>query len=343
MPPATCHPIYYLPSVLPMKRLLFPIAVLLLLLAALMVGWLFFYLDFSGPLEGEEVIVFERGTGFNAIVDRLEERGVIAHPNAFRLLAIYYGKAGQFKAGEYRFTYQITPRRVMEKLADGEIIRHKLTVAEGKTVAEVLELVRGHPVLSGELTLQPKEGTLLPETYLLTRGQERNQVIITMQRDMRKLLDTAWEERAEGLPLRSKAEALILASIVEKETGRNDERDKVAAVFINRLKRGMQLQADPTVIYGITLGKRKLERPISKRNLKTPTPYNTYTIAGLPPTPIANPGKAALLATLHPAGTNALYFVADGKGSHRFAATLAEHERNVRKLRAWERAQKRLP
>jgi UPF0755 protein len=224
----------------------------------------------------------------------------------------------------------------MQILIDGKSIVYKLTLAEGLTSATIIELVRGHPVLVGDVADIPAEGSLLPETYVFDRGTTRKDLVGRMQDDHTRVLDELWVGRAKDLPFSTKDEAVILASIVEKETGVASERPRVAAVFVNRLRKGMKLQSDPTIIYGLTKGV-PLGRGIRQSELEKPTPYNTYVILGLPPTPIANPGKASLAAVMNPAQTEDLYFVADGTGGHAFAATLDEHEANVRKWREIER------
>jgi len=213
---------------------------------------------------------------------------------------------------------------------------HKITVAEGLTSAVVMDLLRRDQVLIGDLTAAPAEGSLLPETYLFQRGTTRDQLAADMQRDHTKILDELWEKRQAGLPFTTKAEAVTLASIVEKETGVASERPHVAAIFINRLRKGMRLQSDPTIIYGLTKGV-PLGRGIRQSELEKATPYNTYVITGLPPTPIANPGRASIEAVLNPMASEDLYFVANGTGGHAFAATVAEHEANVKRWREIER------
>jgi UPF0755 protein len=218
-------------------------------------------------------------------------------------------------------------------LANGETVARRLTVAEGLTVAEVFQLLADTEALEGDLPPPPEEGSLLPETYFYALGDSRIGLVSRMQDEMRQTLDELWRGRAQNLPLRTKREALILASIVDKETGVADERDKVAAVFINRLRRGMRLQADPTVIYGLTEGGGPLGRELSQRDWAHASAYNTYQIDGLPPGPIGNPGRASIEAVLNPAAVDYLYFVADGSGGHAFARTLEEHNRNVARWR----------
>lgn len=284
----------------------------------------------------ETIILLPRGTGLNRIAETLEEQGVIGNSLIFRAGVMYYGKASALKAGEYAIPSGASPRRVMEILIEGKAIVYKLTLPEGLTTAMALELVAKHASLLGEVTKVPTEGALLPETYVFNRGTSRDALIERMETDHTAVLDELWQKRAPNLPISSKEEAVVLASIVEKETGVASERPRVAAVFVNRLRLGMRLQSDPTIIYGLTKGV-PLGRGIRQSELDKATPYNTYVINGLPPTPIANPGREALAAVLNPAQTNDLYFVADGTGGHAFASSLSDHDKNVQNWRQIER------
>jgi len=310
----------------------------LLLLAVLAVGggwWLLGrYLDQPGPLAEEQVIELERGSGLAAIAGRLETAGVIEDARVFRLAARLTGRDRRLRAGEYRVPARVSPREVLDLLESGRVILHQLTIPEGLSTVEALAVVEAHPVLVGELPgALPGEGELLPETYSFPRGTTRAELVAQMERDMARLLAELWENRQAGLPLESPREALILASIIEKETAIAEEYGLVAGVFVNRLKRGMLLQTDPTVIYAITRGEGPLGRQLLRRDLEIDDPYNTYRYPGLPPGPIANPGRGALAAALDPAETDYLYFVADGSGGHAFARTLDEHNRNVARWR----------
>ncbi len=288
-----------------------------------------------GPLKAEHRIVIPVGTGTRDIAAMLEKEGVV-HSSELFLAALAVdrlrGVRGHLKAGEYAIPQGASIRDVISILRSGKAVVHKVTIPEGFSVVQVLERLRRHPDLSGEITIQPEEGSLLPDTYVFQRGESRDSIIRRMQEAQRRLLDKLWPKRAPGLPFKTRREAIILASIVEKETGVPEERPRVAAVFINRLKKGIRLQSDPTIIYGITKGK-PLGRPIRKSEIESKTPWNTYRFKGLPPTPIANPGRDSIAAVLNPAKTDDLYFVADGTGGHVFAATLEEHNRNVRKWR----------
>jgi len=290
----------------------------------------------AGEPNGERTVIIARGTSLSAAADRLEAEGVITDARMFRLGARLFGGDAPIHAGEYAFAADASMAMVLDKMQAGRVVSHQITFAEGRTTAEYLEILASDPVLVGDIGEAPGEGRLLPETYQFTRGDTRDQIIGRMRAAQDAVLAELWATRAPDLPLATPREALILASIVEKETARPDERAHVAGVFINRLKRGMKLQSDPTVIYGLTGGAR-LERPLRRKDLRTETPYNTYIINGLPPGPICNPGRAAIEAVLNPLATNDLYFVADGTGGHAFAATLDQHNRNVAKWRQFVR------
>lgn len=288
---------------------------------------------------GQTVVLLEKGLGLSQIAARLEAAGVIADARVFKL-GVYRDQATRaLKAGEYAIPAYASMDTIVEILREGKSLLHRLTVPEGLTTAQALRIVAADPVLTGELSLKPGEGALLPDTYLFTRGETRDAVVRRMMAAQDALLDSLWDARAPKLPYTTRQQALTIASIVEKETGVASERPRVAAVFVNRLRKGMRLQSDPTIIYGLT-GGEPLGRGIRLSELQRQTPYNTYLIDGLPPTPIANPGREAIMAVLNPPASNELYFVADGTGGHVFAGTLAEHERNVRRWREVERDQK---
>jgi UPF0755 protein len=304
------------------------------------------YLVEAGPAREETVVVLPRGAGLAEITTKLVEAGVIDHPWLFRFAVRVLGRDRRLKAGEYAFPAGATPQGVIAMLANGQTVARRLTVAEGLSVAEVYQLLERTQTLEGELPPPPEEGSLLPETYFYAYGDSRVGLVRRMQDAMRRTIEELWPTRAPDLPLRTPQEALTLASIVDKETGLADERHKVAAVFVNRLRRGMRLQADPTVIYGITEGDGRLDRELSRRDWEHDSAYNTYQIDGLPPGPIGNPGRAAIEAVLNPAAVDYLYFVADGSGGHAFARTLEEHNRNVarwRKVKNGERPQSVVP
>jgi UPF0755 protein len=285
-----------------------------------------------GPLAQQTRLVLVPG-GVEATGDQLAKAGVIRYPLIFALVAKATGDARHLKLGEYDFPAHVSPAGVIKLLLSGKTVKHKLVIPEGFSSAEVIAAVDAAPEMSGAAPRNLPEGAVLPETYIYSYGDSRAGMVARMERAMRQELDQLWADREPGLPLTSEAQAVTLASIVEKETGLPTERPKIAAVFYNRLKLGMKLQSDPTVIYAITKGDKPLGRPLDHDDLATASPYNTYASAGLPPGPIANPGKASLLAVLHPAHTKDLYFVADGTGGHAFAETLEAHNRNVVHLR----------
>lgn len=314
---------------------------LLILLAAGCFLWLRHYVTASGPLQETTNVLIEPGTSGSALTQKLADESVIDSPLAFRLSAIMNGRYQSFQAGEYRFEPGVTPQQVMEKLAKGDVVTYSVTVPEGLTTAQILALLQAQEDLTGKIAEKPAEGTLLPETYHHHRGTERNALITRMQRAHVELMDKLWPERQDGLPFNTPEEAVTLASIVEKETRLPEERPHVAAVYLNRLRVGMPLQADPTVAYG-HYGGQSADRPITLKDLKEDHPYNTYTRKGLPPGPICHPGAESIKAVLQPADRDELYFVADGKGGHVFARDYNEHLRNVREYRKWQREQRKL-
>ncbi len=315
--------------------------VLLALLAAGAAGFaLRAWQDFNapGPLTETRRIVAPRGAGLAPLAELLAEQGVLRHPLAFRAFVIMDGAESRLKAGEYDVPAGASAAAVRDLLVAGRTVVRRLTVPEGLTTAAVLDLLRNTEGLVGAPS-DPGEGRLLPETYHYSYGDSRAGLVARMQRAMDKALARLFRNRPAGSPLGSETELLTLASIVEKETGISGERARVAGVFVNRLKRGMRLQTDPTVIYALTGGGRALGRALTRADLRTDHPYNTYRHHGLPPGPIANPGLAALEAAARPADTDALYFVADGAGGHLFARTLREHNRNVARYRRLSRRQ----
>lgn len=293
-------------------------------------AWLYAQFTGPGPLPVATAIVIPSGTGLEGIAHALTRSGALRHDFVFVAGVKISGEARNLKAGEYLIPETASPRQIMDIMISGKTVVRRLTIPEGLTVAEVkqrLELTEG---LTGDEG-NPAEGSLLPETYHFSYGDTRRDLIHRMQEAMTETVRRLWEMRAPDLPFKTPEEAVILASIVERETGLPQERGLVAGVFINRLRKGMRLQSDPTVAYGIAPD--GLDRALTRADLKSPTPYNTYVIRGLPPTPIANPGVDAIRAVLQPQETDYLYFVADGSGGHAFARTLEEHNRNVRKWR----------
>jgi UPF0755 protein len=271
----------------------------------------------------------------------LEQAGVVGSAPLFDALTEMSGAGRRLKAGEYDVRSRASIGDILDMLKNGRIVRHLVTLPEGITSDEVVDVLMSNPVLTGSVPTPP-EGSVLPETYSVERGEDRSAVLQRMMAARDKLLAKLWAERKPDLPYKTPEDAVTLASIVEKETALADERPRIAGLFVNRLKKGMRLESDPTIIYGLTRG-RPLGHGIRQSEMAAPTPYNTYQIDGLPPTPIANPGKDALAAALQPADTQELYFVADGTGGHVFANTFEEHQRNVQRWRQIEaQAQARL-
>lgn len=307
------------------------------LLLAVVVGgggyWGWTQFTQPGPLEEARSVVVPQGAGVRAIAGRLAAADVIVQPEVFILAARATGQHAKLKAGEFAFEPGMSQRAVLAKLVSGETVDRFITVPEGLTSAEIVALLRADEALSGAIETTPEEGTLLPETYHYELDAPREDLIRRMRGAMDAALAELWEARAPNLPFDAPRDAVTLASIVEKETGVAGERSMVAGVFVNRLRRGMRLQSDPTVVYALMEGAGPLDRALTRQDWKVEHPYNTYRVDGLPPGPIANPGRAALAAVLDPAETEALYFVADGTGGHAFARTLDEHNRNVAKWR----------
>lgn len=296
----------------------------------------------DGPLTETRTVVVPKGKGRIQIAEALEEQGVIANRWTFVAGHLFQSLFGQkrnldLKAGEYEVKQGASMRQVLETLTEGKSIQYKVAVPEGLTSQQIVERLKAESNLTGEISSMPAEGTLMPDTYLISKGMGRQELIDRMQTEMKAFAAAAWEKRQQDLPLRTLEEAITFASIVEKETGKPDERERVSAVFHNRLKKGMRLQSDPTIIYGIVGGQGSLGRGITKPDIDTKTAYNTYQINGLPPGPICNPGRAAIAAALNPAATSDLYFVADGTGGHAFSETLKEHNSAVQKWREVER------
>ncbi|GAC1548964.1 MAG: hypothetical protein NVS2B5_03640 [Beijerinckiaceae bacterium] len=289
------------------------------------------------PLASDKVLFIAPGTDVPEIIAELEREGVIDSPMIMNMALVVEGNRSKLKAGEYLFHQHASLREVMDIVVNGRQILHAVTIPEGLTSEQIVQRLRESDFLAGDVREEPKEGTLLPETYKVARGWSRSDLIRKMQDDQKKLVDQIWVRRAPDLPFRTPYELVTLASIVEKETGKADERPHVASVFVNRLHKRMRLQSDPTIVYGLVGGKGTLGRGILRSEVDKPTPYNTYTIDGLPPGPIANPGRAALEAVANPSRTQDIYFVADGTGGHVFAETLDQHAKNVARWRQIEK------
>ena len=311
--------------------------------AALYGGYRWLQAEFAepGPAVEEQVVMLPRGAGLIAIASQLEREGVISDRRIFRIAVTLDEGDRALRAGEYRIPAGASMAEIYDMLRSGQVVQHPVTFAEGLTSAMIVATLNEADVLSGEISDIPPEGSLLPETYLVDRNTPRQELIDRMAAAQDALLDELWPNRAPDLPFDTREEAIILASVVEKETAVASERPEVAAVFVNRLRRGMRLESDPTIIYGISQGE-PLGRGLRRSEIDNPdNAWNTYQIPALPPTPIANPGRESLAAVLNPADIDALFFVADGSGGHAFARTYAEHQRNVARWRRIERERRR--
>jgi UPF0755 protein len=324
---------------------LFTVILVVMLAAGGVMALLYHQFETSGPLAVSRVVTVPRGEGRIEIATRLEREGAISNRWAFIINYMLRSALGpkplELKAGDYEIKKNASMAEIMETLTQGRGVLSKITIPEGLTSMQIVEKLRGEDELVGDITEIPAEGTLLPDTYRYSKGMERRELLERMQGEMQRFLAAAWERRQPSLPITTPEQAIIFASIVEKETGRADERGRVAAVFMNRLKKGMRLQSDPTVIYGIVGGQGTLGRSITRADLDQKSSHNTYQIGGLPPTPICNPGRPAIEASLNPPATTDLYFVADGTGGHTFSDTLKEHNAAVNVWRKVERDRKK--
>lgn len=309
-----------------MKKLL----VILMLLVILSVYQVRRWEVEPGPLTDTVNVIIPKGASSSQVAERLKEKGVILHPSVFRVTARFSGLDKKLRAGEYQFEPRASMLNVMEKIAKGEVFYRKITFSEGLTTGQILYQLASTPEFSGEISVDVKEGELLPETYTYEYGASRDSIIIQAKKAMSKLLDQVWNGRDLSVPVKNINQLLTLASIIEKETGVAEERALVASVFVNRLRKGMRLQTDPTVIYAITEGQSELGRSLKKADLNVDSPYNTYKYYGLPPAPICNPGQDAIEAAAHPEKSNFLYFVASGDGGHNFSTNLDQHNQNVK-------------
>jgi UPF0755 protein len=295
-------------------------------------------LETPGPLRDDKVVNIPSRAGKRDIADALQREGVInVNPWLFIGSVFALKASSDLKPGEYEFRKNASLRDVIATIVEGKVVQHAVTIPEGLTSEQIVARLTDSEIFAGSVREIPREGTLLPETYKFPRGTTRDQVIQRMQQTQKRVLAEIWERRNPDVPIKSPEALITLASIIEKETGKADERSRVAAVFVNRLRQKIKLQSDPTIIYGLVGGKGTLGRPIKRSEITQPSPYNTYVIEGLPPGPIANPGRASLEAAANPARTRDLFFVADGTGGHSFTETYDQHQKNVAKLRAIEK------
>lgn len=321
------------------RRLLIP-AIILLSLAALIGGfgaWLFVAFDRPGPLTQAEAVVIPRGASVDVIGRLLAEKNVVSHPLVFSMMTRLTGNAARLQPGEYRFGIASSPRAAMNLILSGKRVAHQLTVSAGLTTAQIIKLLKDTDGLDGTITATPDEGALLPATYQYFWGDDRDAMIETMAHAHDQTVAELWAVRPSGSLLKSPEDAVILASIIDSETKNPKEQLKVSSVLANRMRHGMSLQSDPTVAYGVAKADKLpdgvLKRRLTRKDLQRKTPYNTYIVKGLPPTPICNPSRKALQAALHPAKTNYLFFAADGERTA-FARTLSEHKNNIARLQA---------
>jgi peptidoglycan lytic transglycosylase G len=295
-------------------------------------------LESPGPLVEDKTVNIPPRSKTREIAETLQREGVIdINPWAFMGAALALKASSELKPGEYAFQKSASLRDVIGIIVEGKVVQHAVTIPEGLTSEQIVARLTDNDIFGGGVREMPREGTLLPETYKFPRGTTREQVIQRMQQTQKRVLAEIWERRNPDIPVKSPDQLVTLASIVEKETGKADERSRVAAVFANRLRQRIKLQSDPTIIYGLVGGKGTLGRPIKRSEIQQPSPYNTYVIDGLPPGPIANPGRASLEAAANPARTRDLFFVADGTGGHTFTETYDQHQKNVARLRAMEK------
>jgi len=306
------------------------------------VGGVYIYgrqkIEAPGPLQTDKIVNIPARAGMTDIADILQREGVIDSNRWAFIGSVFALKArSELKPGEYAFQKNASLRDVIGTMVEGKVVQHAVTIPEGLTSEQIVGRLSDNDIFVGSVREMPREGTLLPETYKFPRGTTREQVILRMQQAQKRTLAEVWERHSPDLPIKTPEQLVTLASIVEKETGKPDERSRVAAVFVNRLRQKMKLQSDPTIIYGLVGGKGTLGRPIRRSEIQQPSPYNTYVVDGLPPGPIANPGRASLEAAANPARTRDLFFVADGTGGHAFSDTYDQHQKNVAKLRTMER------
>src|SRR6187549_3820913 len=314
----------------------------ILIIVMIGAGAVYYYgrqmLETPGPLKEDKIVNIPSRAGKRDIADALQREGVInVNPWVFIGGVFALKASSDLKPGEYSFQKNASLRDVIATIVEGKVVQHAVTIPEGLTSEQIVGRLVDNDIFAGSVREIPREGTLLPETYKFPRGTTREQVIQRMQQTQKRVLAEIWERRNPDVLVKSPEQLITLASIIEKETGRADERSRVAAVFTNRLRQRIKLQSDPTIIYGLVGGKGTLGRPIRRSEITAPSPYNTYVIEGLPPGPISNPGRASLEATANPARTRDLFFVADGTGGHTFTETYDAHQKGVAKLRAMEK------
>src|SRR5258706_4327896 len=295
-------------------------------------------IEAAGPLQEDKVVNIPARAGMTDIADILQREGVIDDSRWAFIGSVFALKArSELKPGEYSFQKNASLRDVIGTMVEGKVVQHAVTIPEGLTSEQIVARLSENEIFAGAVKEMPREGTLLPETYKFPRGPTTNQLTARMQQTQKRVLAEILERRSPDIPVKTPEQLGTLASIVEKETGKADERSRVAAVFVNRLRQKIKLQSDPTIIYGLVGGKGTLGRPIKRSEIPQPSPYNTYVVDGLPPGPIANPGRASLEAAANPARTRDLFFVADGTGGHAFTETYDQHQKNVAKLRSMEK------
>jgi UPF0755 protein len=314
----------------------------LILVVMVTVGGAYIYgkqkIEAPGPLQEDKVVNIPSRAGVTDIADILQREGVIDNNRWVFIGAVFALKArSELKPGEYLFSKNVSLGDIIGTIVEGKVVQHAVTIPEGLTSEQIVARLSENDIFSGSVREIPREGTLLPETYKFPRGTPREQVIARMQQTQKRVLAEIWERHSSDLPIKTPEQLVTLASIVEKETGKADERSRVASVFINRLRQKIKLQSDPTIIYGLVGGRGTLGRPIKRSEIQQPSPYNTYVVDGLPPGPISNPGRASLEAAANPARTRDLFFVADGTGGHAFSDSYDQHQKNVAKLRAMEK------
>lgn len=301
------------------------------LACALSVSWFDNLVKSPLPITEKFVVDMPQGAGARTLAKQLIQYKLLAHELIVKLAIKGYGFEKKLKAGEFLIEPNMSLLNILEKISSGKVVMHKITIPEGLSSYQIVKLINDNEFLVGNIDFEVAEGSVLPETYTFYKGAKKEDIIKQAQKAMKDSLQKIWDDRTDNLPLKSKEELLVLASIIEKETGINSEREKVSSVFVNRLNKGMLLQTDPTVIYALTLGKTELKRSLKRKDLQVDSPYNTYKYAGLPPKPICNPGTEALKAAANPIKSPYFYFVADGDGGHNFSKTLTEHNQNIQK------------